>query len=111
MQNAYRLGGDQGRFFGRFCQHAVASDQRCGNLADEDRERKIPRTDAHDGAERAGTVAHRPPFLRSIVSQKIDAFAYLCDGVRSEEHTSEHQSLMRNTYAVLCLNTKTKAHH
>src|SRR3546814_11723435 len=47
MQNAYRLGGDQGRFFGRFCQHAVASDQRCGNLADEDRERKIPRTDAH----------------------------------------------------------------
>src|SRR3546814_12916773 len=79
MQNAYRLGGDQGRFFGRFCQHAVASDQRCANLADEDRERKIPRTDAHAGAERAGTVAHRPPCISSIVSQKIDAFAYPSD--------------------------------
>src|SRR3546814_10176790 len=27
---------------------------------------------------------------------------------RSEEHTSELQSLMRNSYAVFCLNTKTK---
>src|SRR3546814_9845102 len=27
---------------------------------------------------------------------------------RSEEHTSELQSLMRNSYAVLCLNKKTK---
>src|SRR3546814_3098597 len=26
--------------------------------------------------------------------------------VRSEEHTSELQSLMRNSYAVFCLNTK-----
>src|SRR3546814_3643624 len=28
-------------------------------------------------------------------------------GTRSEEHTSELQSLMRNSYAVFCLNTKT----
>src|SRR3546814_1982970 len=28
------------------------------------------------------------------------------DGVRSEEHTSELQSLMRISYAVFCLNTK-----
>src|SRR3546814_9128731 len=28
--------------------------------------------------------------------------------VRSEEHTSELQSLMRNSYAVFCLNKKTK---
>src|SRR3546814_8794101 len=28
------------------------------------------------------------------------------DGVRSEEHTSELQSLMRNSYAVLCLQKK-----
>src|SRR3546814_4054530 len=27
-------------------------------------------------------------------------------GVRSEEHTSELQSLMRSSYAVFCLNTK-----
>src|SRR3546814_9521055 len=28
--------------------------------------------------------------------------------VRSEEHTSEHQSLMRTSYAVFCLNKKTQ---
>src|SRR3546814_10510942 len=33
--------------------------------------------------------------------------------IRSEEHTSELQSLMRNSYAVFCLKkkTKTKMHH
>src|SRR3546814_8573306 len=31
--------------------------------------------------------------------------------VRSEEHTSELQSLMRNSYAVLCLKKKIFLHH
>src|SRR3546814_7709693 len=31
--------------------------------------------------------------------------------VRSEEHTSELQSLMRNSYAVFCLKKKTNAHN
>src|SRR3546814_5874130 len=31
--------------------------------------------------------------------------------IRSEEHTSELQSLMRNSYAVFCLTNKTKRHH
>src|SRR3546814_4336962 len=30
-----------------------------------------------------------------------------CQAVRSEEHTSELQSLMRNSYAVFCLKKKT----
>src|SRR3546814_4542110 len=30
---------------------------------------------------------------------------------RSEEHTSELQSLMRNSYAVFCLNKKKTPHH
>src|SRR3546814_7156686 len=30
---------------------------------------------------------------------------------RSEEHTSELQSLMRNSYAVFCLKKKTKTHY
>src|SRR3546814_5124165 len=34
------------------------------------------------------------------------------EGARSEEHTSEIQSLMRNTYAVFCLkNKQTHEHH
>src|SRR3546814_4532247 len=32
-------------------------------------------------------------------------------GTRSEEHTSELQSLMRNSYAVFCLKKKTKSIH
>src|SRR3546814_10026846 len=31
--------------------------------------------------------------------------------IRSEEHTSELQSLMRISYAVFCLNKKTKTNH
>src|SRR3546814_5113731 len=31
--------------------------------------------------------------------------------IRSEEHTSELQSLMRNSYAVFCLKTKNKKYH
>src|SRR3546814_10239176 len=31
----------------------------------------------------------------------------LCQPMRSEEHTSELQSLMRNSYAVFCLKKKT----
>src|SRR3546814_9445206 len=31
-----------------------------------------------------------------------------CEGSRSEEHTSELQSLMRNSYAVFCLKKKKK---
>src|SRR3546814_4848369 len=33
-----------------------------------------------------------------------------CGVVRSEEHTSELQSLMRNSYAVFCLKKKKKQH-
>src|SRR3546814_7190783 len=38
------------------------------------------------------------------------AVHYVGEGGRSEEHTSELQSLMRNSYAVLCLNKKPSEH-
>src|SRR3546814_2825966 len=34
-----------------------------------------------------------------------------CQWQRSEEHTSELQSLMRNSYAVFCLKKKTNTHN
>src|SRR3546814_6855435 len=37
---------------------------------------------------------------------KWDAKTQTCKGKRSEEHTSELQSLMRNSYAVFCLKKK-----
>src|SRR3546814_5523464 len=39
------------------------------------------------------------------------AEAHLDKHVRSEEHTSELQSLMRNSYAVFCLKKKIREHH
>src|SRR3546814_5220568 len=39
------------------------------------------------------------------------AFAHLHDDLRSEEHTSELQSLMPNSYAVFCLTNKKYTAH
>src|SRR3546814_4028981 len=42
-------------------------------------------------------------FVAALIARKKDALV-----VRSEEHTSELQSLMRNSYAVFCLTKKKK---
>src|SRR3546814_10752265 len=61
-------------------------------------------------ALRCGDVELQPA-SRSV---RLDGNAIELTGaefdVRSEEHTSELQSLMRNSYAVLCLKTTTQAH-
>src|SRR3546814_1932812 len=43
--------------------------------------------------------------------QQGDAGAEPRQGARSEEHTSELQSLMRTSYAVFCLKNNTHTHH
>src|SRR3546814_9172027 len=43
---------------------------------------------------------------RDLVLDHFDAGGVADDLVRSEEHTSELQSLMRNSYAVFCLKKK-----
>src|SRR3546814_1023954 len=45
--------------------------------------------------------------LRYIASRAPDRFSGIQVGERSEEHTSELQSLMRTSYAVFCLKKKT----
>src|SRR3546814_5361271 len=44
--------------------------------------------------------------VRSLPPPKRRPPAKLPDAARSEEHTSELQSLMRNSYAVICLKKK-----
>src|SRR3546814_6897011 len=59
-------------------------------------------------------VAHLPPALQQLrahldplhVETGIEDLAGVDDGVRSEEHTTEPQSLMRNEYDVFCLQYK-----
>src|SRR3546814_10328073 len=61
---------------------------------------QVPDGDAADAPAPAATVAARP----------LPGGALWRDGrfltLRSEEHTSELQSLMRNSYAVFCLKKK-----
>src|SRR3546814_9108641 len=58
-----------------------------------------------DLAAHHGLHAPAGPHLAGIVDEQFDDRV-----VRSEEHTSELQSLMRNSYAVFCLKQKTKSH-
>src|SRR3546814_4859414 len=52
------------------------------------------------------TIAWSPSASPSPIS--ISASSRPCDSARSEQHTSELQSLMRISYAVLCLKKKNK---
>src|SRR3546814_3227222 len=96
-------------------QRAVAP----GDLRCPARLRHAVRPPRAGGAEEVPLVDARPSrqLLRAIriLMDKLPAPVYSsCQsdgrrrrGARSEEHTSELQSLMRITYAVFCLKTKT----
>src|SRR3546814_8906768 len=60
--------------------------------------------DGEQGQPRVAGNAARP----GVADQGVDGARTVCDKAvdRSEEHTSELQSLMRISYAVLCLNKK-----
>src|SRR3546814_2404298 len=68
-----------------------------------------PRRTSGDLSSRGGRMAYfataRITRLESDPSTHDHFYAY-----RSEEHTSELQSLMRNSYAVFCLKNKTQTH-
>src|SRR3546814_7954948 len=64
---------------------------------------------------RADAVARSLDHRVVAADEKEQAIGISADGVarpdRSEEHTSELQSLMRISYAVFCLKKKTKTHN
>src|SRR3546814_4603398 len=60
---------------------------------------------AHDPSHSTHHTAERPPAIETV---EIDSIRLL-KGQRSEEHTSELQSLMRISYAVFCLKKKKKS--
>src|SRR3546814_8831221 len=96
-------------------------------------DQRLTRLAAHQRAQfarRRGRVEHVPSFGWEVADAQYKAVAehradpeqmigepasvgvLLFDPSRSEEHTSELQSLMRISYAVFCLNTnKTIIHH
>src|SRR3546814_4401840 len=52
-----------------------------------------------------------PPLEMKSLKLKVVAARRLTSGSRSEEHTSELQSLMRSSYAVFCLKKKNDITH
>src|SRR3546814_3829534 len=64
-----------------------------------------------DAFKKAGLDAEKPPKTWKEVAEagkKLRAAGMECGYTRSEEHTSELQSLMRISYAVFCLKKKKK---
>src|SRR3546814_9752813 len=87
------------------------------SIADKGRGDRMARDKPHDEAgagARIAEIKRRVRFLQPADPHAIDgpdalAIAQLLTctrPVRSEEHTSELQSLMRNSYAVFCLKKK-----
>src|SRR3546814_1127996 len=81
-------------------------------LRDIETHQPVTRYGALSGPVRVGTLAgRRVAFLarhgegHSVPPHKVNYRANLA-ALRSEEHTSELQSLMRNSYAVFCLKKK-----
>src|SRR3546814_6356077 len=67
------------------------------------------KANAEAGVDAAAHAGHKAKSTAEAkVGAKLDASAPAAANVRSEEHTSELQSLMRISYAVFCLKNKKK---
>src|SRR3546814_8235841 len=65
-------------------------------------------TDAFSRAIRRYAADQNVPWVDFVKGQRKDDIMH--EHLRSEEHTSELQSLMRISYAVFCLKKKKKTH-
>src|SRR3546814_5326838 len=61
---------------------------------------------AKDDPKRVTLDGDRAKHWLSVGAQPTDRVARFFDAARSEEHTSELQSLMRSSYAVFCVKKK-----
>src|SRR3546814_10534805 len=94
----YGIGGVERRFCKRACLRSALVQYR------------VERRDIVPERDIAG-VDRRQPFDEQLAERRLErpeALARMVGEHRSEEHTSELQSLMRNSYAVFCLKKKQK---
>ena len=83
VQDAHGFGGDQRRLLGGLGDHRISRRERGGDLAGEDRKRKVPGTDADDEAKRGGREGQeRARRLVRIVAQEVGRLAHFRDRVR-----------------------------
>src|SRR3546814_5996829 len=79
---------------------------------EESMRQKLLKIDGVVDAAVSIALPDRDPLGGDTVDSSASVFIYQAPGavLRSEEHTSELQSLMRNSYAVFCLNKKLNQH-
>src|SRR3546814_3684615 len=83
---------------------------RAEQAADEDRSARRCSRVGDRGRESPDQAIHQALHGRGgVADRRVGALA--AGGVRSEEHTSELQSLMRISYAVFCLKKNKTKHH
>src|SRR3546814_3831197 len=98
--DARRRPHDRGRAWQRRCRSRKSIDEKLTILAESEADPAAHR-------RRASLV----PRLWCSLFRSVDAASAIRSrGLRSEEHTSELQSLMRISYAVFCLKKKTQRH-
>src|SRR3546814_8439994 len=86
---------------GRFgCRWGGSGDRRCGTTVELGRSALLP------GGRRRGQPVRRRPRLAGQPGHGQPSYRRAGGALRSEEHTSELQSLMRISYAVFCLKKK-----
>src|SRR3546814_7178977 len=69
---------------------------------------EVGRARAGRGQSRGRPVTYAEKAIRHVSRRLLVARRHQLHPIRSEEHTSELQSLMRISYAVFCLKKKTK---
>src|SRR3546814_6781336 len=115
QQRAAQGGGDaEGGLFGdegiviAAVDHGIGFQHRFGKLLDEQRDAVGALGDGVDQLLRQrlllGEIADDGLALRALQAAEVESCRR--KEVRSEEHTSELQSLMRISYAVICLKKK-----
>src|SRR3546814_4206928 len=97
----------KGRSGSSVCPHAEQVEPGFLDLADRLGIRLVAYQTVHtfDNRDHAD-VSRVPGFIRRQSSRGWNCRRRSCVGLRSEEHTSELQSLMRISYAVFCLKKK-----
>src|SRR3546814_6571523 len=90
-------------------RHVVPGEHRALGVVEARREQRVERDDEED-AQPQRRRQHQPVAGEASPSHQAPssapAWTSCVAGSRSEEHTSELQSLMRISYAVFCLKTK-----
>ena len=115
MHQPDSLEGDKRCLFGRLGDDGVAGGERSGDLADENRKRKVPRTDADENAASAQPVTvllpgrtgekrpltKMPARLRRVVAAEVGRLAHLGDAVVERLAALVHEE--RDQAVAMCL--------